>query len=74
MAGETNTRDGVVPTCHTVGWVASLVRVADSHASGWGRSAAVTFGLNRSCVCINLARPLTKGHPSESLDSEGCPS
>ena len=36
MAGETNTRDRVVPTCHAV---APLVGIADSHGPGWSRSA-----------------------------------
>ena len=68
MAGETNARHRVVPTCHAVGWVAPLIRVADSHGSGWSQSATVTFVLNQSCVC-NLARLLTIGYLSESQDS-----
>ena len=67
MAGETNTRHRVVPTCHTVGWVAPLVHVADSHGSGWSQSTTVTFGLNQSCVC-NITLQLTKGHLSEPQD------
>ena len=67
MAGETNTRHRVVPTCHAVGWVAPLVHVPDTHGSGWSRSTAVTFGLNQCCVC-NIALQLTKGHLSESQD------
>ena len=67
MAGETNARHRVVPTCHAVGWVAPLVHVADSHGSGWSRSTAVTFGLNQSCVC-DPACLLTKGNLSELQD------
>ena len=67
MAGETNARHRVVPTCHAVGWVAPLVHVADSHGSGWSRSTAVTFALNQSCVC-DPACLLTKGNLSELQD------
>ena len=68
MAGKTNTRHRVVSTCHAVGWVAPLVRVADSHGSGWNRNTGVTFGLNQSCV-YDPACLLTKGNLSKLQDS-----
>ena len=68
LAGGTNTCHRVVPTCHAVGWVALLVRVADSHGSGWSPSTGVTFGLNQSCVFYPV-RLLTKGNFPELQDS-----
>ena len=58
----------VVPTCYAVGWVAPLVRVADSHGSDWSPSTGVTFCLNQSCV-FYLVRLLKKGNFSELQDS-----
>ena len=67
MAGGTNTCHKVVPTCHAVGWVAPLVRVADSHGSDWSPGTGVTFRLNQSCVFYPV-RLLKKGNFSELQD------
>ena len=69
MAGETNNCDRVVPTCHAVGWIALSVVLPTAMGLAGAKVATVTFGLNQTCVCNNLARPLMKGHPSESHDS-----